>query len=76
MAKLVPEEWWARRGVRWGVVITVWVVLYGAFAAFLHFVLHRSWTDTLVFVVVQLVINLVVQWLLLRGQQPTPRRPG
>lgn len=76
VAKLVPAEWWERRGVRLGVVIAVWGVLYGALAVCYHSVLDHSWTDSLVFTVVVFVVNGVIQWWRLRGPRPRSRRPG
>lgn len=75
VAKLVPADWWARRWVRWTVVITVWVVTYAALAMFWHFVLDRTWVDALVFTAVLAVCNTAVQWWLLRTRQPTSHRP-
>ncbi|MEU8957269.1 hypothetical protein AB0C93_23540 [Streptomyces sp. NPDC048518] len=75
-AKLVPVSWPERRGVLWGVVIAVWVVLYGALGLFWHFVLDHSWTEALVFTVVLSVVNGVVQWWALRLRQRTRRRAG
>ncbi|MEV0529156.1 hypothetical protein AB0I66_37625 [Streptomyces sp. NPDC050439] len=77
VAKLVPAEWWAWRWVRWTVVITVWVVVYGAAAMFWHFVLDHSWADAIVFAVVLAVCNAVAQWWVWRTtRQKTSRRLG
>lgn len=75
VAKLVPAEWWARPGVRWTVVITVWVVTYAALAMFWHFVLDHTWGDALVFTAVLAVCNTAIQWWLFRTRQPTSHRP-
>ncbi|MFC8130707.1 hypothetical protein [Streptomyces sp. NPDC057302] len=76
VGKLVPVEWWARRWVRWVVVITTWVVIYGALAVFWRLVLGRSWTDAIVFAVVVAVCNAVIQGWLLRTRQSSSRSPG
>ncbi|MEU1329933.1 hypothetical protein [Streptomyces sp. NPDC005865] len=74
--KLVPVSWRERRGALWGVVIAVWVVLYGALGLFWHFVLDHSWTEALVFTVVLLVVNGVFQWWALAHRQRSRRRAG
>ncbi|WP_409056807.1 hypothetical protein [Streptomyces sp. SYP-A7185] len=76
VAKLVPTDWWARRWVRWTVVIAVWVIVYGACAVVWRLLLDKSWADAVVFAVVLAVCNALAQWWIWRTRQKPSRHPG